>query len=796
MPRKPRHTDRRPLLSGIRSILALTASAPSTASTSPTATPTANTDAPTADQPPSATQPPAGDQPDQLLRLDGSATLSLTAEFTRANLEPATTAPDTAAPAEPVRFRLLAYSGGIMYPNLRGIDWTGPVVVDTGGLIAPYQMPVHREHDRLKPVGHGSIEITDGRVYASGLFSVDSDDSREIIDSAAKGFPWAASIGLGNMTAERVPAGRNVTVNGSDFAGPILVIRRGDLNEVSIVTIGGDPNTYAAVYAAQSPGVSAVNFEQWVASLGLVVANLSAAAVDQLRASFAALQAAPQSAGQATATASAPSATASAPAPAAPSATAAAPASVATIDLGASLNAARLAAASEDERIANIRDIGARYNSPRLADGSLLTAHAITQGWSADRTELEATRVSRPASPAIHSTGADQRRTVETLQAGFMLRAGRSIDTVLREPGTVAPEWTRLGVNDPVRQRIMNNAYEFRDLHLMEMVAESLRACGHSVPSGRNHHAILQAGFSTHSIQSVFSQSIGAVALMAYAEGDDFSLGWISERDVPNLLETDRPRMIAGQDLTRHPTDAEADHASREAKNEKVQADRYSRQTQVDEVHFINDQFGLIAETPRDFGAAARRLVPNMVAAVLLANENLAATGRALFNTTDVSLIASSALSQANLSKARAALSKRKDGDASLNLQATHLITPSELGDLAIQLTGSAVISADSGQGSMNPIRMRNIQPRDEGRLSNGVVSPKTGATLAGSLTSWYLVSNQAHTIEVQYLQGTGRQPVVTVEQLTGGKLGLCVVVKHYVGAKALDFRGMVRCDA
>jgi hypothetical protein len=261
-------------------------------------------------------------------------------------------------------------------------------------------------------------------------------------------------------------------------------------------------------------------------------------------------------------------------------------------------------------------------------------------------------------------------------------------------------------------------------------------------------------------------------------------------------METDRPRMAAGQDLTKHETDGEADHASMAAVNEKVKADRFSRQAQIDEVHFINDQFGMLRDSPVEFGRMARRLVPNMVAAVLLANANLAATGRALFNATDGSLLTSAALSAANLSRARGVLSKRKEGDASLNFDASHLLVPSDLGDLAIQLTKSAVISADSGSGSTNPLFMRSINPVEEGRLANGVINPKTGATLAGSLTSWYLISNQAHTIEVQYLQGTGRQPIVVVEQLTGGKFGLIVTVKHYAGAKDLDFRGMVRCDA
>lgn len=793
MPRRQPTTVRPTRLANLRAFAASLVG-PTLLGATPSATPTA---APTA--------PPTDG-------LDSGGTLEAIApvEFGRM----AVTESAEAADDSPATFYGVAYSGGVMYPNLSGIDWSGPVVVDVGGLSARYSLPVHREHNRLKPVGHASITTEDGRVTFSGLFSVDTDDAEQIAESSRRGFPWQASIGLGDMRWEKITAGKSVTVNGIDFAGPILVIRRATLNEISFVTIGGDASTYATVTsaapAAQSPESSPMSFEQWLASLNIQTATLTASALHQLRASYYALHPTAEGiATDATATAAASLIPAGSPADASAAASADAsatqPAASATAagqsqatpatDPSGLVASMRSAAAAEETRISAIREIGARYGNPSLPSGETLTAHAITQGWSADRFHLEATRVSRPHSPAIHSTSQDSRGTVETLQAAILLRAGRPVDTVLRAGGT-APEWLSRSINDPQRQRIMDTAQEWRDASMMEMVAQGLRACGHSVPSGRNPHAILAAGFSTNSVSAVFSQSIGAIALVSYSEVRDFTQGWTSESDVPNLMETDRPRMAAGQDLTKHETDGEADHASMAAVNEKVKADRFSRQAKIDEVHFINDQFGMLRDSPVEFGRMARRLVPNMVAAVLLANANLAATGRALFNTTDGSLLTGSALSAANLSKARGVLSRRKEGDASLNFDATHLLVPSDLGDLAIQLTKSAVISADSGSGSTNPLFMRSINPVEEGRLANGVINPMTGATLAGSLTSWYLASNQAHTIEVQYLQGTGRQPIVVVEQLTGGKFGLEVTVKHYAGAKALDFRGLVRCDA
>jgi hypothetical protein len=80
--------------------------------------------------------------------------------------------------------------------------------------------------------------------------------------------------------------------------------------------------------------------------------------------------------------------------------------------------------------------------------------------------------------------------------------------------------------------------------------------------------------------------------------------------------------------------------------------------------------------------------------------------------------------------------------------------------------------------------------------LSTGITNPITGASLAGSTTMYYGVSDKSRTIEVTYLQGAGRTPVVRSETLTGGEFGLAIDVRHYVGATALDWRGFHRFNA
>lgn len=743
----------------------------------------------------------------------GAKRLTLTAI---AAIQPATEADQVP------RFELDAYSGGIMYPELSGVYWDGPVVISIDGIsVRDDVIPVHRSHDTDRPVGHGNVELGE-RIKCSGVFSIDNADSREILAGAKGGFPWRASVGLSNMMWVIAEPGQSVEANGKTYDGPILHVISADLDEVSFVTIAGDPNVSPAIAANKRSGVTLMNFSQWLAAKGWDESTLSAAQLSQLQGVFDAEQQAEAAQKEADAAAEADE-TEESDDDATETDDDATPADVEAAELVAarklrakllaakkaakkpaavdpSVARIRAAAAKEETRIAAIREIGDTIGNPAVEGTSAkLVAHAIAQGWDATQTALYATRNSRPRGPAIHSTATSERGSLESLQAGILLRAGRNIDAVLPAHHSI-PDWMSRPVNDPNRQRVMDNAQQFRDMEMVEYIGAGLQAMGHSrgnMPQGRSGRlATLQAGFSTGATAAIFTQSIGALALATYMESGDFSQGWTSEADVPNLIETDRPRMQAGQDLTLHETGGEATHSSRAATNEKVKADRYSRTAEIDENDFINDRFHLLREQPVAFGRAAARLRPNMVAAVLMANANLSDSVALFEATAHKNLLTSSALSATTLRAARAALSKQKDGDSSLNLPATHLIVPSDLGDLAVQLTMSAVISNDTGAGSTNPLHMRNIRPVEEARLSNGVINPLTGASIGGSLTSWYLVSAEGHTIEVQFLEGTGRVPQVIVTQLTGGKFGLSITVKHFIGAKALDFRGMVKANA
>jgi len=743
----------------------------------------------------------------------------------RLTLHAAAASDDAAESSGPAKFtNQVVYTGGLMYPQLRmSSGYQGAVVVDVTGIEAAPDTPINRDHDPARPVGHCPTVGHDSQQFlASGLFSLDNEDAREIVASlkAADGqtFPWKTSIGLILIEHRMIREGEELQANGQTFVGPLLFVSRSRLKHIAILTEPGDMEVPKLTLSAQlQTGTSAMDFESWVASLGLDMATLSEEAKAALKAQYDAQMASSGDSSDAgdgsdmsdegTATAAAGRAAGdSLHAQSSNGRSTRSAANRSTPARNAVLEDLRATFAQETARTNQINQLCARFGNPEVNIGGrnvLLAAHAIAEGWDTDRCELEArrhqeleaARNNRPHGPAIHSTSRNQRGTMETLQAGLLMRAGVALDSPSLSAPTVRhrmPQWLQAGINDANRQRIMDNAQEFRDLSMLEAARCALASTGATVPSNRID--MLHAAFGSGAVSQLFGATIGARLLASYAEISDFSLGWTQEAENPDLEEHDRTRMEAAGDLSLHPPGGEADYAQRAARSEKVKVDRFSRQYPIDEADLMSDNFGRLAQTPRDFGMAAGRMRPNVVAAVILNNSNLAVTGRNLFNATDVSDIGTGkALGRGPLSEAIATLGLRRDGDASLNLQATHLLVPPALQDLAVQLLESNMVMVDGGSGSENVFRRYRITPVSEARLQNGMRDPITGAALSGSATNWILVSAEAHTIEVTFLEGAGRVPIVTTEQLTGGRFGLNVTVRHYVGAKALDFRGFVR---
>ena len=146
------------------------------------------------------------------------------------------------------RFRMVAYTGGPMKVS----GWRHPVVIDLAGLAIPSQVrPIRFGHDAAAGVGHtNAVTVEDGKLVASGVVSRDTHAAKEVVASARNGFPWQASVGTSVEAFEFLRENQSATVNGREVQGPLNIVRKSTLGEISFVDLGADGSTTASIAAS------------------------------------------------------------------------------------------------------------------------------------------------------------------------------------------------------------------------------------------------------------------------------------------------------------------------------------------------------------------------------------------------------------------------------------------------------------------------------------------------------------------------------------------------------------------
>jgi hypothetical protein len=140
---------------------------------------------------------------------------------------------------------MTAATGAVM--QLAG--WKFPVVLDLSGVAIPRQnIPIRMNHEAARGVGHtNSVMVQNGMLIAAGVISRDTESSRDIVSSSRNGFPWRTSVGASVDDLEFIRSGEKGVANGRQYEGPINLVRRSTLGEISFVDSGADPYTEALV---------------------------------------------------------------------------------------------------------------------------------------------------------------------------------------------------------------------------------------------------------------------------------------------------------------------------------------------------------------------------------------------------------------------------------------------------------------------------------------------------------------------------------------------------------------------
>ena len=149
------------------------------------------------------------------------------------------------------RFDMTAYTGAIV--NLGGYD----AIFSTSGIkLGESKKPILKQHDHNQIVGYTESLTSDGaNLYAHGVL-LDGDShpaAQEVISASAQGFPWQASVGLeiDESGIVNLQDGEELEINGLNVKGPLLVMNKTTLKEISFVPLGADSQTRVAVALAK-----------------------------------------------------------------------------------------------------------------------------------------------------------------------------------------------------------------------------------------------------------------------------------------------------------------------------------------------------------------------------------------------------------------------------------------------------------------------------------------------------------------------------------------------------------------
>lgn len=517
------------------------------------------------------------------------------------------------------RFEMTAYTGGPM--RLDGFDL--PVIVDLAGLTVPSQRrPILRDHLAWKIIGHTEeVRVGAGDLRVSGVISGSGPHVAEVMALADNGFPWQASIGTSADVVEAIGEGQAVEVNGQSWLGPLYVVRRATLREVSFVANGADGNTAASVAAS---GGSAMTFEEFLAMLGLSVDQLDEQQMATYKMVWA--KAYPESVPPAAPDQSAASQDAAPPA--VPAAAPAAPvAAAAPTPIQATANPVqqmRNDAAAEVARQAAIRRVCASHpdTEVEVSEGGQrrrvnLLAHAIQAGWTAEQAELHILRTDRATGTPF----------------GFV-RSGTPAVT----PATVEAALCRTlrlpNLDRHFQPQVLEAAdRQFRAIGLQQVLIMAAAQHGYQAGPGMRitsgnvrqvlAHAFpqrVEAGWTSLSLPGIFSNVANKEILQGYMEEDQTWREIAGIRSVSDFKQVTSYRLLDSMEYEKVGPGGEIKNGKLEEESYTRQVDTYAKMLAITRQDIINDDLGAFDDLRARLGRGAAQKFNNVFWTAFMAN--------------------------------------------------------------------------------------------------------------------------------------------------------------------------------
>jgi len=570
----------------------------------------------------------------------------------------------------PPRFSMVAYTGGLMRVSI----FPFPAVVNLEGMdIEDQKLPVRLDHDSRQGVGHTDrVQIDGGRLHAEGVISRSTSWARDVVESGRNGFPWKSSIGAPVREYEFVPEGANVRANGRSFAGPIYVVQKSVLKEISFVDSGADTKATAKV-AAHSKETTMKTFAEWLKAQNLDESKLGEDEKKALRAKYETEQ--PKIESPAPTSAPKPIEQLASPAPPKQ------PVVEAKTPEPDPIAVRREREAAETLRIEAVRKAcGGKFTE--------IEAKAIAEGWSEKETRVEVLLASRPEAPGIH--------VVQNLSTPAVLEAAALM--------SVLPT-SRL--EKLFAAQVLEAVHRYRGIGIQEL---GELACGQRLPRfTRDGDGWLRAAFSTVSLPGILSNLANKMLLEGFTYVEDSWRRICRVASVNDFKQHTRYRMTGSFKFQKVAADGELKHGELSEQTFTQQADTHGIMFALTRQMIINDDLGAFTDIPRQIGMGAGEAIADAVWALVLSNPTQT-DGNAFFSAAhkNYSEGADTALSVDGLTAAEVLFNEQtKPNGRPLGVPASILLVPTALKVPAQLLMSSLQLNetttANKAKPSANP---------------------------------------------------------------------------------------------
>jgi hypothetical protein len=653
----------------------------------------------------------------------------------------------------PRSFTSTFYTGGPL--NVGGYDL--PVVVDLAGLKNGKVLVANLDHDASKRVGNFQVANDGRQLVANGVANAATSARDEVVNSAADGYQWQASLEVAPSKIDQIAKGKTVEVNGQQITGPVYVTREGTLKGFAFVSHGADDNTSAtiAATAASSPEgkIMDAKFKAWVEAMGFDAESLTAEQTTALEANFNG-QNAPKK----------------------------------TVKASDNPFEARKA---EAKRRADMREIADRMIEARNSDvteiGEIekMYDHAVEAGMTTQdfRLELYETALPRASTPRIHSNrnarynnkvveaaicqagrldGHEDKFDDQTLQAAHDAFKGR---IGLKQLFLVAAQ---------DRGYVASNSFE---------VNVDVQRAAFGLNGGRQIHA---TGFSTIDISTILSNVANKFLMEGWNATDMTAMRISAVRPVSDFKQITTVSLTGDLQYEKLGSSGEIKHGTLGGEVYNNQADTYAKMLAITRKDIINDDLSALTAVPRRLGRGAALKLNDIFWSVFLNNAAFFTTARGNANEGVADM------TTGGLDATNTIFENQVDPDGKpLGIMPSILLVPTALKAKALQLMNSEKLidgTSTGTQGDANVYRGR-FRVESSPYMSN---ASYTGFSAA----AWYLLADprELPVIEIAALNGRV-EPVVETADADFNVLGVQMRGYSDVGVALQEYRAGVRAD-